>query len=218
MAKITLTIDNGPDPELTPQVLAVLKQTRVTAHFFVVGRRIARPGGFALLDEIQRDGHVIGNHTWSHATPFGDNSDPCAVADEVERTSKLLSGYLSKPPLFRPFGGGGRLDRCLFSPALIEHLVTTGFTAVLWNVVPRDWEDLDGWVDTALTQVGERDWSVVVVHDNLPGNAVRIGEFIERARARGHAFVAGIAPECLPIVGGELRADLSDYTSTAKTA
>jgi peptidoglycan/xylan/chitin deacetylase (PgdA/CDA1 family) len=81
--------------------------------------------------------------------------------------------------------------------------------------VPRDWEDPDGWVDTALAQVAQHAWSVVVVHDVLRGNAPRIGEFIDRARAQGHEFVAEIAPECLPIVGGELLGDLRGYTNAS---
>ena len=213
MANITLTIDNGPHREVTPQVLDALQQAEVTAHFFVVGKHAASAGGIDLLDRIRSEGHIVGNHTWSHETPFGDNPNPNAVADEVIRTGEFLEGYLSDPPLFRPFGGGGRLDPCLFSQALIDHLVTDRYTCVLWNSVPRDWEDPDGWVDTALAQVAAQPWSVVVVHDYLRGNASRIATFIERARGQGHEFVADIAPECLPIVGGKVRGDLSKYTS-----
>lgn len=215
MARITLTIDNGPHPDVTPEVLEVLDDAQVTACFFVVGRQAAKPGGIALLDRIRAAGHIIGNHTWSHETPFGDNRNPDAVAEEVVRTQDFLSGYVSDPPLFRPFGVGGRLDRCLFSPALIDHLVAQRYTCVLWNSVPRDWEDPGGWVDTALSQVAEHEWGVVVVHDYLRGNAPRIADFIERARSVGHEFVSEIAPECTPIVAGVLRADLSDYTTQA---
>jgi len=213
MARITLTIDNGPHPEVTPQVLDVLRERSVTAQFFIVGQQAAKPGRMELLDRIRQDGHGIGNHTWSHALPFGENPDPHAVADEIERTSRLLHEYLSVPPMFRPFGRGGRLDRCLFSPALIDHLIAARYTCVLWNAVPEDWRDPEGWVDTALAQVARQDWSVVVVHDSLRGNAPRIADFIERARARGDEFVEAVAPDCLPIVAGEVRADLSEYVS-----
>ncbi len=211
MSRITLTIDNGPHPKVTPQVLQVLADKGVKAYFFVVGRQAERFP--ALLDDTVAAGHVIGNHTWSHQTPFGENTDLDAVDKEVIRTREILKDYMTSPPLFRPFGGGGRLDACLFSPALIDHLCTEGYTCVLWNNVPRDWEDMDGWVETALTTAAEQPESVLVVHDILPGNAARVAQFIDEARAAGHTFVDEIASECLPIVGGEVRQDLAAWTT-----
>ena len=59
---------------------------------------------------------------------------------------------------------------------------------------------------------------MVVVHDVLRGNAERIGEFIELARLQGHEFVAAVDPDCLPIVDGEIRADLRQYTTRTTSA
>jgi peptidoglycan/xylan/chitin deacetylase (PgdA/CDA1 family) len=213
LSKITLTIDNGPHPEVTPQVLRVLADQQVCAHFFVVGAHANRPGHLAILDDIAAAGHPIGNHTWSHRIPFGDNTSPGAIDDEVVRTSELLAPYLGSPRLFRPFGGGGRLDPCLFSTALVTHLCEENYTCALWNNVPRDWQDIDGWVDTALRNVQDTAWSVVVVHDYLPGNAQKIDEFIDTARSSGHEFVEDIAPQCLPIVGGTIVHDVASLTT-----
>jgi peptidoglycan/xylan/chitin deacetylase (PgdA/CDA1 family) len=217
MARITLTIDNGPHPTETPDVLSVLAEREVPAYFFIVGAAAAKPGGLDILDQIAAGGHVIGNHTWSHRIPFGDNPDPNAVAEEVERTADLLKPWTADPPLFRPFGGGGRLDPCLFSPALIDHLVTNGYTCALWNNVPRDWEDPDGWVNTALTTAGSQAWSVVVVHDYLVGAAPGVSQFIDRARKLGHEFTGELAETCTPIVAGAVKADLAPLTTPYRT-
>jgi len=213
MSKITLTIDNGPHKRETQRVLAVLADKQVHAHFFVVGKQACQPGGLEVLDDVKAAGHVIGNHTWSHEIPFGENGSTDAVAEEVVRTSELLAPYLGSPKLFRPFGGGGRLDPCLFSPALINHLCAEEYTCALWNNVPRDWENLDGWVDTALENIPPDGWSVVVVHDYLEGNAKSVGAFIDAARSAGHEFVEEIAPECLPIVAGKVVQDLTPWTT-----
>ncbi|NIP13497.1 MAG: polysaccharide deacetylase family protein [Pseudomonadales bacterium] len=212
MGKISLTIDNGPHPTVTTEVLDVLAERAVTATFFLIGQEAARPGGIELMEAIAAAGHPIGNHTWSHAVQFGLNPPETAIADEVARTQTLIAPYASQPPLFRPAGGGGRLDSSLFSTPLIEHLCREGYTCALWNVVPRDWEDPRGWVERALQEVAAPDWSVVVVHDVIEGNAEQIAAFIDRARNAGHEFVADIAPECLPIVGGTLTADLTALT------
>ncbi len=213
MSKVTLTIDNGPHTVETPKVLAVLTERQVSAHFFVVGRQAAKPGNLAILEEILSRGHVVGNHTWSHRIPFGENKDPNAVAEEVVRAQELLEPYTGKVKMFRPFGGGGRLDACLFSPALVTHLCEQKYNCALWNNVPRDWEDLDGWVDTAMDNISSDAWSVVVVHDYLVGNAQRIGAFIDAAREAGHEFVPDISPQCLPIVDGVVMQDLSAWTT-----
>ncbi len=215
MGKISLTIDNGPDPDVTPEVLDVLAARSVTATFFLIGERVAEPEGAALVERIARAGHRIGNHSWSHDVRFGDVPTATAVRDEVIRTAGLLAPWSGEPPLFRPPGGGGHLDGRLLSEALIDHLRDEGYTCALWNVVPRDWEDLDGWVDRALAEVDRQDWCVVVVHDTIPGNAARIASFIDRARAAGHEFVAELSPECLPIVAGVVVQDLSPFTTTS---
>lgn len=215
MSKITLTIDNGPHAEETPKVLSVLAQRDIKAHFFVVGAQADKPGSLGILEQIICQGHVVGNHTWSHRIPFGDNRDPNAVADEVIRAEQLLAPYMGDTKLFRPFGGGGRLDACLFSPSLITYLCEQKYTCALWDNVPRDWEDLDGWVETALANITPDSWSVVVVHDYLVGNGLRIGNFIDAARQAGHEFVSEISPQCLPIVDGVVMQDLSAWTTVS---
>lgn len=212
MGRISLTIDNGPHAEVTPEVLQVLADKEVPATFFLIGAHVARPGGLELVERIVAGGHAVGNHTWSHTVQFGENPTPTSIYDEVERTAELLASYAESPPLFRPTGGGGRLDSNLFSEELIEHLCREGYTCALWNVVPRDWEDLSGWGGRALAELVARDWSVVVVHDVLRGNAEQISAFIDRARAQGHEFVREFAPECLPIVAGRVTQDLAPLT------
>ncbi|HKU98762.1 MAG TPA: polysaccharide deacetylase family protein [Vineibacter sp.] len=63
MATITLTFDNGPEPDVTPGVLDTLARHGLTSTFFVIGEKLAMPGRRALSERAAAEGHWIGNHT-----------------------------------------------------------------------------------------------------------------------------------------------------------
>lgn len=211
MARVTLTLDNGPDPEVTPRVLDVLRRRAVRASFFVLGRALADPRRRRVAERAHAEGHWIGNHTWSHRVPFGDDDAPDAVERELVRTQACLGDLAHPDRLFRPFGGGGHLDRRLLSRDLVAHLERHAYTCVLWNAVPRDWESPRTWVDTALAQVAALDEAVVVVHDVLPGNDASIDRFLGAARDAGHELTQELPASCTPILRGRVRAPIDAY-------
>ncbi len=65
-------------------------------------------------------------------------------------------GLIHPHRYFRPFGGGGNLDRRLMSQPVVDYLVRGRYTCVLWNSIPRDWDDPDGWVERALCRIARR--------------------------------------------------------------
>lgn len=200
MKRVTLSFDNGPDAEVTPVVLDVLARHGIRATFFLVGSKIA--AGRAASERAQAEGHWIGNHTWSHSIPFRDRGDADFVAAEIDDTQREL-GALSRPErLFRPFGGQGRLDGALNHTA-VRHLEAGGYTCIAWNAVPGDFRDFDGWVDTALRQIDDLDWPLVVLHD-INGAAMRhLDRFIGRVKDRGAAFEQAFPPDCIAIDRGQ---------------
>lgn len=210
--KISLTIDNGPDPDQTAGVLDVLAARGVPATFFVLGERVSTPWGRALAEQARAEGHRLGNHTWSHRQPLGELEDPDASVAEIERAQAALGALADPERLFRPFGRGGAIGPHLLSRAAYEHLAARGYTCVLWNSVPRDWEDPQ-WVDTALAQAGEHDWTVTVVHDVAPDAARRIDAFVAAALDRGAAFDPGFPRDCVPMLRGEARDGMERYVT-----
>ncbi len=204
--KITLTIDNGPEPDVTPAVLDVLSRESVPATFFVVGEKLQTREAQALVREAHARGHGVGNHTFTHTTPFGALSDPNAAILEIERTQSLLDELIvDERKLFRPCGGGGYLNKSLFNRESFDHLRAGGYSCALWTSVPRDWEDPDGWVETALKDVDTRDRSVVVVHDLPTGAMKHLQRFITQARERGAEFTAEFPVDCTPLWRGEVQ-------------
>ena len=219
MFYVTLSFDNGPDPAATPEVLAVLRDHGVWASFFAVGQSaLAEPGGVALA-EARLAGWARSDrqpHTRSHTVPLGQNDMPDLVEAELVTTQRLIEPFRHAHRWFRPFGGGGNLDRRLLNKAVVDYLAAGRFSCVLWNAIPRDWENPDGWVETALRQCAAQRWSLMVLHD-LPTGAMR---HLPRASWKG----------CVPRAGGSGRtspglcagcstagpcADLAPFTATA---
>lgn len=225
MARITLTFDNGPTPEVTPAVLAVLSLLSVRAHFFVLGKHIATPTGQGLLKDILAAGHLVGNHSFHHETPLGDDlgtdAGATAVSRELEATRVLLEPHLPStdlPRRFRPFGGGGAIGQHLLSPAAVDWLAQHQHSCVLWNCVPGDWRDVDGWVAVALREIAALEHAVVVLHDIDNACLSGLPSFLTQARAAGHVFVDSFPDACVPVVAGQPVVNLEPFVRRPSSA
>jgi peptidoglycan/xylan/chitin deacetylase (PgdA/CDA1 family) len=213
--QVTLTFDNGPEPAVTPRVLEVLEKHAVAATFFVLGSKLADPARRALAKRAHAEGHWIGNHTMTHSTPLGRLADPARTIAEIVEAQALLGELAHPDRLFRPFGGGGELGAHLLNPAALEVLKQERMTCVLWNAVPRDWEDPRGWAEVALAQCLAQPWTLLVLHDLPTGAMGRLHIFIERVLEHGGRFRQDFPPECVPILRGEPLAPLEGYVSRA---
>ena len=201
--RVTLTFDNGPVASVTAGVLDILRERGLRSTFFVVGHQLRQPGALEVARRAVDDGHWIGNHTLTHSVPLGELNDPAAVAREIGETQALI-GQLAHPDrLFRPFGGGGVIDRRLLGADAMAYLREGGYTCVLWNCVPHDWDDPVGWVDTCMEDVVSRRWSVVVVHDLPTGAMDRLPDLLDRLDAIGAEVVQDFPEECVPLRRGE---------------
>jgi len=210
LAKVTLTFDNGPDPQATPQVLDCLARHGVKSTFFVLGQHVSTSVGLDVARRASREGHWIGNHTWSHTGRLGEMTREAAL-QEFDRTQQALAWVDQPARLFRPRGGGGRLGKGLLHLAVAEKLIAGGFTCVLWTSVPGDFRDPDGWMDRALADCRSRDWSLVVLHD-IPNGAVRnLESFLRKLRDEGHQFTQEFPADCTPILNGRVLQSLDEF-------
>lgn len=210
--RATLTFDNGPDPEVTPFVLDVLARRRVRAHFFVLGKQIVDEAGRALVIRAVDEGHLVGNHSFTHAIPLGEDPRPGpeVVEAEIAATDALLAPLLPCPGTkrFRPFGGGGLLGRHLLSRAAAEHLVTHRYSCVLWTSVPRDWVDPTGWPERALADCITQEHAVIVLHDIQGACLDRLEDFLDACAREQVALVTELPPDVVPILDGNVVGDL----------
>ncbi len=126
---IALTVDDGPDPVYTPQVLRVLARYQVTATFSMIGiQAAAKP---AVAREVAAAGHLISNHTWRHLNLAW--LAPSAVIAEMDQATEAIRNATGQTPaMFRaPYG--------VWSPVVLRHCQQTGMTPLSWSVDPRDW-------------------------------------------------------------------------------
>jgi len=198
---VTLTFDNGPTPGVTESVLDLLAAHAVPATFFAIGQKVATAEGGYLGRRIVREGHRLGGHTWSHSVQFGA-ADDAVVIDELNRTRQAVDEVGGEGLLFRPYGAGGVIDGHLMSHFGATTLISQGYTCVLWNVLPGDWRDADGWVDVALTEMARHPWAVVVLHDIVDAALARLDEFLTTMQRRDPAWSQSFPDECTPIREG----------------
>lgn len=213
MTRVTLTFDNGPDPEITPRVLDLLRERGIRAHFFVLGKHVATPWGRLLVTRAVAEGHLVGNHSYTHETPLGNDPRPDAVEREIVATQALLAPLAPGEKRFRPFGGGGAIGPHLFRRDVVRHLVAEGYTVALWSSVPRDWEDPVGWPARALADCAARDHTVIVLHDIASACLPGLPGFLDEARARGWEFSTDLPDDCVPIRRGALTMDIDPLTA-----
>jgi peptidoglycan/xylan/chitin deacetylase (PgdA/CDA1 family) len=213
---ISLTFDNGPEPDVTDFVLDTLALWDIPAAFFVIGSKLETGESLRRARRAAEEGHRVGNHTYHHREPLGE-LDPEASRAEIARTQALLDGFVTER-LFRPVGGEGRegtLGDHLLSPAARDLLIAKQFTVVLWNVVPRDWEQPEAWVDVALDRCRRLEHAVVVLHDLPTGAMAQLPSFLERALDEGARFSTDFPPSCVVLERGVPRGALDVYVRQA---
>jgi peptidoglycan/xylan/chitin deacetylase (PgdA/CDA1 family) len=215
--EVTLTFDNGPEPEATPAVLEVLRRRGIRATFFVIGSKLQDPARRALAERARAEGHWIGNHTWTHGMPLGRRPDGGHAAAEIGRAEAALGALAHPDRLFRPVGGGGQLGPHLLSAEARDHLAAGGYSVVTWSVVPGDWRDPDGWPEHALRGCLAEPRPVLVLHD-LPNGAMRhLDVFLARLEQAGARFRQEVPPACMPMQRGRAAPGLEAYVTPASS-
>jgi peptidoglycan/xylan/chitin deacetylase (PgdA/CDA1 family) len=152
---IALTIDDGPSPLYTPQVLRVLEKYGVLATFSMVGENVSSYP--AIAREVAAAGHTIINHTWSHArltmlSAAGQRAQIAQATDAIHAATGV------HPRMFRaPYG--------IWSRAALAYCVSEHLIPLDWSVDPRDWSrpGVSAIVRT-ITQT-TRPGSIILEHD-----------------------------------------------------
>ena len=165
MTEITLTFDNGPSVATTPGVLDELQARDLSAYFCLIGAQLLK--GAEQVDiakETLTRGHTLVNHSYTHDVALGDDPTVAHARREIADTHALMNDKLGNwgRHWFRPFGRGGEWGEHLLSQPAVKELQAHSYSVLIWNCVPRDWEDPTGWVETALTEIEAQDHTVLV--------------------------------------------------------
>ncbi|MGW0836143.1 polysaccharide deacetylase family protein [Streptomyces prunicolor] len=152
--QIALTFDDGPSP-YTSDILDILRHYGAKATFFCVGLHAdCYPETVA---RIAAEGHLLGNHTWSH--PFVPDLTRDEMRFQIQATNRAIRLVTdTEPTLVRPPYGSRTADA-------LNWLAEMGMTTMLWDTDSRDWSlpGPEGIVTNALAQA--RNGSIVLMHD-----------------------------------------------------
>ncbi|MEP6884387.1 MAG: polysaccharide deacetylase family protein [Gammaproteobacteria bacterium] len=177
---IAITIDDGPDPDVTPQVLSALARHRVRATFFCVGERIQRFP--ELAREIVRLGHDIENHSQRHRHNFS-LLGPGSMSAEVTRAQEsILRVTGSVPRFFRAPAG-------LRNPFLDPILASLQLRLASWT--RRGFDTVTTNTETVFRRLADplRGGDILLLHD---GNAARDRD--------GQPVILGVLPRLLDVI------------------
>jgi peptidoglycan-N-acetylglucosamine deacetylase len=177
---IALTFDDGPDPVKTPGILEVLKKHDATATFFCIGKNLH--GNESLLKKLDDEGHLIGNHSYSHSNWF-DLFPAGKMNAEVMKTNHMILNITGRLPLFfrPPFG--------VVNPMVKKALQYMPWTVVCWNIrsldtIIRDPRKIKKNILRKL-----KPGSIILLHDHTPFTENHLDELLAAIKDAGYGVV-----------------------------
>jgi peptidoglycan-N-acetylglucosamine deacetylase len=149
--KVFLTFDDGPIPEVTPEVLQILNKYNVKATFFCVGDNVRKHPEICKM--ILDQGHQVGNHSFAHLN--GSKTKDPVYIESVAKASHWIDSGLFRPPY-------GRIKR-----SQVEKL-KRDYKIIMWTVLAGDF-DVKYSPEDCLKNVLKyaRSGSIIVFHDSL---------------------------------------------------
>ena len=176
--QVVLTFDDGPT-ELTPLFLDLLKQYEAKAIFFCIGRQIAQYP--QIVQRIKDEGHLIGNHTYSHI-PQNCFASTAAMTQEIQQTDALLAQLGIVTPYFRPPYG-------VTNPHIASAARRTGKRVIGWDIrsldtVIKDETRLWSRVVSKLTQ-----GNIILMHDTSERTLHVLEQLLKYLKANDYQVV-----------------------------
>jgi peptidoglycan/xylan/chitin deacetylase (PgdA/CDA1 family) len=179
VAKVAITFDDGPDRESTIEILKVLKKHQVKATFFCIGSKVEE--NEHILKEISANGHLIGNHTWSHAYLF-DFFLPAKMRREINKTDAIIQQVTgTRLKLFRPPYG-------VTNPFLSKALKRTKHTVIGWSLRTFDTSIGNQRVLDKI-ELRLKNGDIILFHDTSPNIITLVDDAITLIKQKGIEIV-----------------------------
>jgi peptidoglycan/xylan/chitin deacetylase (PgdA/CDA1 family) len=173
--KVFLTFDDGPHPEITLQVLALLNAYRAKATFFCVGENVHKYP--FVINDIKKNGHALGNHSYHHLN--GWKADDTNYINDIAKCAEVIPSKLFRPPY----------GRIRFSQI---RKLKSHFRIVMWSILARDYDKtLDIEKATEICCKEMKPGSIIVLHDSEKSVAQMIPiltALLEQGTSNGYVF------------------------------
>ena len=174
--KIAITFDDGPHPYYTEQLLDGLKERGVKATFFVMGKHVEENP--ELVERMYSEGHLIGNHTYSHIQLNKSNGD--TFKEELVKTSELIEELTGQEVQYvrPPYGTWDKK----FEKEL-------NMFPVLWTIDPLDWCSDNVAVIVQKVTSKAKENSIILLHDEYKTTVTAALQIIDELQKEGYEFV-----------------------------
>ena len=174
--RVALTFDDGPNAKYTPLLLEGLRKRNIHATFFLLGENILK--NKELLLRMQKDGHLIGCHTWSHVQL--DKISPSRASREILKTNSLIYHITGTyPTCLRPPYGAWKKD--------LELPVT--MLPVFWDVDTLDWQSQNPESILDIVRKNVQDGSIILMHDSYDSSVRAALAIADELTEKGDDFV-----------------------------
>lgn len=174
--KVAITFDDGPHPRYTKALLKGLKERGVAATFFVTGSNAEKYP--ELVKQMAEDGHLVGNHTYSHIQLTKNNKEQ--FKEELVHTNKAIEEILGYGTDFvrPPYG--------CWDKSLEEEL---NMFPVLWTIDPKDWNrrNASGITKSVIKKAEEND--IILLHDSFQTSVEAALQIVDTLKEEGYKFV-----------------------------
>jgi peptidoglycan-N-acetylglucosamine deacetylase len=148
---VFLTFDDGPIPEVTPQILHILAKYNAKATFFCLGKNVEKNP--EIFESIKKVGHSAGNHSFDHKNGWKTQNQN--YFDNIEKAGKLIKSNLFRPPY-------GKIK-----PSQIK-FIKSRYRIVLWDVLSGDFDpDISKEKCAKNILKNVKPGSIIVFHDSL---------------------------------------------------
>ncbi len=178
---VALTYDDGPNPPITEQLIALLDRLQVKATFFVLGKNVEQAP--ETVQTLVAQGHELGNHSYSHRRLTWQR--PQVVQTEIEKTDLLLRQFGVKQDIhFRaPFG-----FKLLILPWVLKQM---GKQSILWSVDPKDYATSDAKAISDHVVQHVAPGSIILLHDggsDRTATVMATETIVKTLQAQGYTF------------------------------
>lgn len=174
--QIALTFDDGPHPRYTEELLDGLRERGVVVTFFVTGEHATLHPD--IIERMHTEGHMIGNHTYSHMQLRKNNLD--LYKQELLRTSEVIEEITGEEVLYvrPPYGS--------WNKSIEEEL---NMFPVLWTVDPLDWcsSNVEAIVNRIVKNIREGD--IILMHDYYATSVDAALLAVDKLLEQGYRFV-----------------------------
>jgi peptidoglycan/xylan/chitin deacetylase (PgdA/CDA1 family) len=179
---IALTFDDGPQRGSTPAILAILRQYKAKATFFMVGREASKQP--AIARQVRAEGHTIGNHSLSHQGLLHAGKK-WAESQILGGASAIRTATGVWPKWYRPAGGSYNDTVLEVARSAHEHLV-------MWNIDPDDWQNPSVVNLVNRVVASAKPGAIILMHDgggNRADTIAALPQILTRLSAAGYTFV-----------------------------